>query len=247
MVKFSRTAQLMAQLQSCGLQSKLQRELVINRAIAFIQLDDANLAVEQFFARRHLDSAADQQQWMLRHRLTRQDLLHHAMREAKVEQFKHQTWGEQLPCYFRQRKDQLDRVIYSLLQVRDAETAQRLYFQLVDNPAAHLELVQQVVQAAHQETQGMAIQGGLIGPVSLTVPHAKVAEMLRVSQPHHLWPPMRVGDWFVMVRLEQFLPARLDASTQQLLLDEQFESWVSQTLDAEMRTTEPKTSEISTM
>jgi parvulin-like peptidyl-prolyl isomerase len=62
--------------------------------------------------------------------------------------------------------------------------------------------------------------------VELSVPHAALGRILSISQPGQLWPPTKVGDWFVVVRLEKFLPAKLDEVTRQRLLDELFNHWL---------------------
>ncbi|PSR13332.1 peptidylprolyl isomerase, partial [filamentous cyanobacterium CCP3] len=67
-----------------------------------------------------------------------------------------------------------------------------------------------------------------IGPVELSVPHPALSRILAISQPGQLWPPTRVGEWFVVVRLEKFLPARLDDATRQRLTDELFNTWLQE-------------------
>ena len=58
------------------------------------------------------------------------------------------------------------------------------------------------------------------------MPHPALARILSISQPGQLWPPTRVGEWFVVVQLEKFFPARLDDPTRQRLLDELFNTWL---------------------
>jgi parvulin-like peptidyl-prolyl isomerase len=50
--------------------------------------------------------------------------------------------------------------------------------------------------------------------------------LLSVSQPGQVWPPVQLGNWWVVVRLEQLLPAQLDELTRQHLLDELFQKWL---------------------
>ena len=46
--------------------------------------------------------------------------------------------------------------------------------------------------------------------------------MLTHSQPGQLWTPMQIGEWVVIVRLEKFIPAQLDETMRQQLLNELF-------------------------
>lgn len=73
--------------------------------------------------------------------------------------------------------------------------------------------------------------GGLIGPVDLSSCHPTLVKMLSVSQPSQLWPPTRLGEWLVIVRLEKFIPAQLDNSMRQRLLTELFAAWLQEQLN----------------
>lgn len=71
-----------------------------------------------------------------------------------------------------------------------------------------------------------------MGPSPLTAPHPAIARTLQVSQPGQLWPPVRLEDWYVIVRLEKFFPAQLDESTRRQLIEEMFETWMREQLKA---------------
>ena len=56
--------------------------------------------------------------------------------------------------------------------------------------------------------------------------------LLQVSKPRQLWPPKQLDGWWVVVRLERFQPAVLDAAMEERLLLEQGEhllqNWLQQ-------------------
>jgi parvulin-like peptidyl-prolyl isomerase len=89
-------------------------------------------------------------------------------------------------------------VKYSLLRTRDLGLAQELYFRIHDDGIPFAELASVYAEGQEAET------GGLIGPVELSVPNPQLAQLLAISQPGQLWPPKKIGDWFVVVRLEDF-------------------------------------------
>lgn len=55
--------------------------------------------------------------------------------------------------------------------------------------------------------------------------------MLSRGQPGQLWPPLRLGEWLVIVRLEQLIPAQLNEPMRDRLLNELFEAWLSEQLN----------------
>jgi parvulin-like peptidyl-prolyl isomerase len=134
------------------------------------------------------------------------------------------TWDAKLESHFRQLKPRLDQVVYSLIRVRDGGVAQELYFRLVEGEQSFAELAKQYSQGPEAQT------GGLMGPVALRTPHPKLARILAIRQPGQLLPPIRVENWWLIVRLEKFIPAQLDEPMQQRLLNELFSTWLQEQL-----------------
>jgi hypothetical protein len=211
-------------LTKCYLLPQLWRETIIDQAIANVTYTDAeaSLARENFYLQNQLISEADREAWAKRHGITQEQLAALAIRDLKIEKFKQANWQHKLEAYFLKRKGQLDRVIYSLLRTRDAGTALELYFRI-------LEGEQTFADAAKQHSQGHEAQaGGLCGLCELGNLPPGLAQMLKTSQPGQLWSPMRMGEWMVIVRLEQIIPAQLDEAMRQRLLNELFEEWLHQ-------------------
>jgi hypothetical protein len=41
-----------------------------------------------------------------------------------------------------------------------------------------------------------------------------------------LWPPVPIGEWTVILRLEKYIAAQLDPPTEQRLLNDLFQQWL---------------------
>lgn len=209
-------------LKQYGMLPQFVREILIDSAIASVPLaeDEVNQAYQQFYQQQQLSSEEDLQKWLAAKQLERQQLEYLVTRTLRLEKFKQETWGSKLESYFLKRKQTLDKVIYSLVRVNDIAMAQELYFRICEDE-------QPLTQLAREYSQGPEAQtGGLIGPVELGVPHPVLAKMLLTSEPGKVLPPTRLGDWIVIVRLENFIPAQLDKATAQRLLNELFENWL---------------------
>ncbi len=215
-------AELVPMLRRYGLLPALVKEVVIDQAVALIQLSEAEsaAAVERFMQANQIGSEEQRSAYLQQRGLTLADFEPLAQRDQKLQKFKTETWGNKLESYFLQRKTQLDRVLYSLIRTKEAGLAQELFFRIQDDGQPFADLARQFSEGQEAQT------GGLIGPVELSVPHPALARVLSISQPGQLWPPTRVGDWFVVVRLEKFLPAKLDDPTRQRLLEELFNTWL---------------------
>lgn len=214
--------EMVSLMRQYGLLPAFLREVVIDQAIAAITLTEAeeSTAIEQFAQLNQLSSQEQCVEFMRQRGMTPDDLPAMAQRTSKLQKFKLETWGNKVESYFLQRKTQMDRVLYSLIRTKEAGLAQELYFRIQDDGQPFADLARQFSEGQEAQT------GGLIGPVELSVPNPALARILAISQPGQLWPPTRVGDWFVVVRLEKFLPAKLDDATRQRLIDELFNTWL---------------------
>jgi parvulin-like peptidyl-prolyl isomerase len=217
------SGELLTLLKQYGIFPQLIREVMIDQAIAAISLtpEETLQACQQFYQKHQLKSEAQVQTWLAERGLTRDHLESLITRPIRLEHFQQTTFAHKLESYFLQRKSQLDRVVYSLIRVKDLGIAQELYFRIQAGEQSFEELARIHSQGIEAET------GGLLGPVALGVPHPAIAKMLASSQPGQVLPPARLEDWIIILRLEKYLPAQLDESTRQRLLHELFEQWLN--------------------
>lgn len=212
---------LIDKLKQHQLMPKLVQEIIVDTALANISCD-TQTALKAFCTKRGLFSQEQQQAWCQQQQQTPDQMVAAAIREHKLFLFQENTWGAQIESYFLQRKAQLDRVRYALIRTKDASLAQEIYFRLNDDGASFSELAAEYSEGQEAKT------GGLVGPVELSVPHPVLARMLMVSKPGQLWAPTQIGEWLVITRLEQFLPAQFNESMRERLLSERFQSWLQQ-------------------
>jgi parvulin-like peptidyl-prolyl isomerase len=196
-----------------------KRELAIDRAIAAVTLDaeEINLALQQFQQRYKLISQEAAQNYCQAYSLSDLQLKAIALREFRIEKFKQQTWGNRLESTFLNRRTSLDRVIYSLIRHKNPELLQELFFRIQDGEQTFAETATQYSQGVESQT------GGMIGPVLLNKLPAAIADKLRHSLPQQVYPPFPLEEWFVILRLEKFMPAQFDDANTQLLLNQLFE------------------------
>lgn len=205
---------------------QLLREIIIDQAIAAISCtaEEQADACQQFYKRNQLTSE-NSQAWLSHYGMTQEQLEVLAIRGLRIEKFKRATWGPKLESYFINYKTKLDKVVYSLIRVKNAEVAQELYFRIQAGEQTFAELAREYSQGPEAQTNG------LLGPVELGTPHPTLAQLLAMSQPGQLWPPARLDEWLVIVRLEKLIPAQLDESMSQQLLNRLFDSWLQEQLN----------------
>ena len=209
--------------------SQFQRELIVNKIITTIELTDEEKAstIEQFAQQNKLATPeaikAAQQQLCI----SSQQFEAIATKELRVEKFKQATWGNKLEQYFLQYKPQLDKVVYSLLRTDNSEVAQELFFRIQDGDTTFADCAKEYSKGQEAQT------GGLIGPIPLSQSHPALAQKLGTSKPGQVLPPMKLENWYVIVRLEKLIPSQLDDATRTMLLNHLFEQWLGEQIQLE--------------
>ncbi len=201
-----------------------KRELAIDRAIANVSItsEENNLALQDFQQRYKLTTQEAIQSYCQAYSLTPEQLQMIALREFKIEKFKQQTWGNRLESEFLNRRASLDRAIYSVIRHKNPELLQELFFRIYEGEQTFAELASQYSQGIESQT------GGMIGPVPLSKLPIAITEKLRHSLPQQVLPPFAVEEWFVILRLEKFMPAQFDAPNAQVLLNQLFEEFLKE-------------------
>lgn len=188
---------------------------------------DEQIAFQQaFVSRERITDLNSLNAWLQRQGISEQQMSQRLFRDLQLEQFKQSTFGPRIEPLFLERKASLDRVLYSLLRVRERAKAIELQHRLQEEEATFADLASTYSEGIEQQLNG------LIGPMELGRINPVLAERLRVSTPGQLWPPFEVAGWWVLLRHERHLPAQLDDSMRQRLLNEMYELWIREQVSA---------------
>ena len=210
-----------------GLAPALARAWLIDQLLQAIHLDPAHeqRLVEAWLQRQGAGEGAEREAWLQRQRLLPADLPVIAGREARLQHFREERFGPEVEVQFLRRKPELDQAVYSLLRVRDRQLAEELHQRLRDDGADFGELAARYAEGRERHSRG------LFGPLPLTAARPEISGRLRVGQPGQLWPPFAAKGYWVLLRLEQQLPARLNEPTRARMMEELFEAWLKQRLN----------------
>lgn len=196
-------------------------ETIIDRAIAPIQCmpEEVAQACQEFYQQHGLETPEKQNCWRSHYCLSQDDIAALALRKLRVEKFKQITWGHKLDSHFLKRKHQLDRIIYSMIRVKDREIASELYFRISEGERSFAELAVEYGEGPEVQTNG------LIGPVERGSLVPNLANLLHSRPIGVVQPPVCLGEWHIIVRIERLIPAQLNDFMRQRLLQENFEAW----------------------
>lgn len=146
-------------------------------------------------------------------------------RDLRIARWKRAAFGSHAKEHFDKRKPELDRVVYSLIRVRDAGLARELWFRLSEAEATFADLAPRYSDGHEVYT------AGLVGPSAFGSMHPALAAHLRSGEEGKLLQPLQIGGVFVIARVEKFLPAQLDDAMAAAMIEELSAMWLAERLD----------------
>ena len=156
--------------------------------------------------------------------LNQADLIWQLELPIRKARFALQRFGAKAEQRFLERKNNLDKVVYSLLRLKNGYLAQELYLQIAEGESNFADLAAQHGQGNEKGTRG------IVGPVALDRAHPVLVEKLRSSSVGTLLEPFRIQQWWLVVRLEQYEPAQFDQAMAQRMCIELFDEWINEEL-----------------
>jgi len=160
--------------------------------------------------------------------LSAEDLQWQLELPQRIRQYSQKHFQHKAEARFLARKEQLDRVVYSLLRVEDGYLARELYLRITGGEANFADLASKYSQGPEAKTKG------IVGPVPMRQAHPDLSERLRTSQPGQLLEPFKIDQWWLVARLERFEAARFDAITAEQMTTELFQEWIQEEMVCKM-------------
>jgi parvulin-like peptidyl-prolyl isomerase len=207
-----------------GLLVPLLRQSVVAAAVADVCVSEqeSEECRKAWGASNRLGSTEAVIQHLRSHGLQEADALWQAELPRRISLHCQEHFSHRAEQRFLARKNQLDQVIYSLLRVDDAALARELYLRIAEGEADFAELAARYAQGPERSTRGV------VGPVPLLQAHPALAELLRTSRPGQVQAPLRIEQWWLVVRLESLRSASFDSEMRDRMARELFEEWVDE-------------------
>lgn len=210
--------ELQALVRRMELTSSLIRRQLEEQIIELVALpsDWLDKAVVDIRGDQMLDSFLAQKGW------SESDLLTHVARPEALRRFAAQRFGPGLEDCFLSSKGGRDQVIYSLLRVKDAGLARELWIRLEEGEITFAE-------AASTYSEGPeSYRKGVMGPMEIgSLQPQTLQDLLRGLRPGEICSPKLLGQWHVLLRLEQLTPARFDDQLRLRMQDEALDQFLT--------------------
>ena len=195
----------------------LLRRYLEEQIIDLVPIEEAWLeeAFSSFLDGRSLEACLQERGW------TREDLEIHLRRPEALRRFAHQRFGPGIEESFLSSKGSRDLVIYSLLRVKEYGLARELWIRLEEDETTFAEAAREFGEGPEADRQGV------IGPMPIgAIQPPQLQDILRSLKAGEMSPPVAVGDWQLLLRLEKLTPTRLDERVRQQMLQEALDQFL---------------------
>ena len=211
-----------------GIEGSIKREIIIDRLID--EQEEAEEAeeelIELYLRNNNINTQEELARWMLKENLDKSSLLARAQRHAKWVKICEKKYKNQAATIFLKNKSKLDKVSYSMVWIEDEALANEVFVRIKEGECS----IDDAILMSTNPPQGLAI--GRIGPVKLLELPDALAELLRISQPKQLWPPIKVEEGWAIVKNEKLWPAVFNKEEKIKLLIELGENWIAEEIKA---------------
>jgi parvulin-like peptidyl-prolyl isomerase len=220
----------LASLAHHGLLRPYLRQRLLAEALAEESISEADRhqALLQFAQRHRLSNPEALERFRLAQVLTPEGLALQVELPVRLRRHCERLYLPKAEARFLERKQQLDRVVYSLLRLQDGGLARELYFRLQDGEASFADLAAEHAEGPERSTRG------IVGPVPLTQAHPQLVERLRTAPPGEVQEPFQIDQSWLLFRVESLTPASFDASMALQMSQELFEQWLDQEVEARL-------------
>ncbi len=205
------------ELTSDILQRHIEEEII---SLVNLSEDWHQNALEEFLQKKKL-SAEDLPTWLHKKNWQSEDLRINLARSEALSRFSKQRFGPGLEERYLSSASDFDSVIYSLVRVKDPLLARELWLRLCEKEISFVDVASLYGEGPEAQRKG------LIGPIAMgSLEPKQLRNALRALSPGELTPPQQIGEWTLLLRLEQLSPSAFDENMRQHLLEEQLKDFL---------------------
>ena len=133
-----------------------------------------------------------------------------------------EKFKDKLYDYFLSRQSKLEKVIYSLIRVKDRNVANELYMRIKENEEPFWKVAKNYSDGPEKYTEGR------IGPIRMSDLNPYIYKLLEISNLGQLWPPKKLDEWWIILKLERRIKLELSEDVKNNLFLELGENYLNE-------------------
>ena len=192
--------------------------LICSKVDLKINVDEIN---DEFCKKNNLLEEKDLVNFLLLKGINIEDHKINLENSEKIKLIALREFSKNAEAEFLNSKTILDQYTYNLITVSESDLAYELYLQIESEEEEFTTL------ARKYSSEGNTNKTGIIGPQSIGNVHPVLKEKLLTAKKGELLNPFQVDKWWVILRLEEKVEAKLDDLVRTRITLSLFEKWVN--------------------
>lgn len=196
----------LSKISKLGFLEKIRKELIKEKIIEKIKItkEEEEILKKSWCQSNSIFNNSQLEKWKNENLQSDEDWKFFISRDLKWNKWCIDKFKEKIIDLFQEKKSYLDKYIYSIIRVKSEGLSKELYLRIKENELDFFTTAKEFSEGIEQKT------GGLVGPTNLNNPHPIISNILKESEKRQLWPPKRINEWWVIIRLEDKISATLN-------------------------------------
>ena len=202
---------------------KLIRNFLIDKIISeiFLEQNIYDKEIKKFYSKNNILNKKDLDKICKIKGITEEELNYQITLPLKVSKFAEQNFQNEIESYFLERKDFLDEYTFNIIRLKNKDLAYELYFRIDSEESDFIKLSETYSYYSELYPKG------LFGPKNLQGINPLIVNKLIIASPNELIEPFQVDEWWIILKLINKKIAKLDKSTNKMLLIEIFNKFIN--------------------
>ena len=194
---------------------------LINHVSSTIELSNevSKRAIEDYCSHNNLQDDNLLSEFLRVQGVSRDDFLHQVTLPYKLNKLSFEKFNNKSESYFLEKKEDFDEYVYMLIRVKKSDLAYELYLQIEagENDFSTLAKIYSEGFEKHKN--------GLVGPTTLVNTNSTLRKKIETAKKGFLLEPFFIDKWWILLRLEDYIPAKLDERNRQKLSMQLLDNW----------------------
>ena len=211
------------ELHDLGFLKEIIKSIVVRNLIkdVHIEKDTIDEALNRFCKSNKIE-INEYEDWLKKNSYSKDNMEIKLTATERINIYASENFNSKVKARFLDRKNSLDKVVYSLIRVKDIFKAKELHMRVSEGEEDFGDVASRFSEGPEK------LSRGVVGPLPLAQAHPLVFQKLKSLNSKEISSDIiQVGDWNLILRLEHHIPTKLDNDMESLMQKELFEEYIN--------------------
>ena len=210
-------------LHDLGFLKEIIKSILVRNIIEDIHIEKAKIDDNiSNFCKSNKIEIDEYDEWLIKNSYSKKSMEIKLTASERIQIYSKDNFNAKVKARFLDKKNYLDKVVYSLIRVKDQFQAKELYMRISEGEADFGDIASQFSEGPESLTRG------IIGPVELASAHPLLLQKLKSLGKNELSSDIiKINNWNLILRLENHIPSKLDKNMESLMQKELFEEYIN--------------------